>query len=84
MLSDSPYRLMSFDGLIHNTSAWLSHHIVPATLTDLNFKQAQSSNEYYAIVSGSALGFAVWLVLFVLHRIQIFVIDFAAFLPLKK
>jgi hypothetical protein len=62
----------------------MHQHVVPTFLKSLSLNEVQTQMEFQAICSALSLGFLVWLVLFAIHRTQIFFVDLNAFLPLKK
>ena len=83
-LSDANFRLMSLDGPVEQLNTLIDENLFSCGCTDLNFKNPQLEHEFKAIVGGISLGVCVWFVMMVLYRIQIFVVDFKDFLPLKK
>ena len=83
-LSESNLRLMSLDSSLISLEASLKDQVYPNFIKEAEFTDEQLKNEFQAICTGVSLGCLIWLVLFILHRIQIFVVDFSAFMPLKK
>ena len=83
-LSESSYRLMSLDTSVSSLISLFNENIYPEWVNALEFNNTQSEIEFDAICAGTCLGLLIWVVLFVLHRIQIFFVDLSAFLPLKK
>lgn len=75
---------MSLDEPLKQLSEAMHTHVVPTALKGVNLAEAHAQMEFQAICSALSLGFSIWLVLFILHRIQIFFVDLSAFLPLKK
>lgn len=75
---------MSLDEPLKQLSETMHEYVVPASLSEMSFKQARTQLEFQSICSALSLGFLLWLVLFVIHRTQIFFVDLSAFLPLKK
>ena len=83
-MSDSNFRLMSLDDPITSLMSIFEEQLYPEWLVNIELKEEQLRREFESICLGVSCGLLIWAVLFILHRIQIFVVDLSAFLPLKK